>query len=70
MWGIGRRAHRNSDVLRRFWRRVWLEKAGLLSLYVARDGKIVNRVFGLVSRSEIESDIQKALAQKGEVAQK
>jgi peroxiredoxin len=40
------------------------------TFYVGRNGKIVNRVFGLVSRSEIESDIQKALAQKGEVAQK
>jgi peroxiredoxin len=40
------------------------------TFYVGRNGKIVNRVFGLVSRSEIEGDIQKALAQKGEVAQK
>ena len=31
------------------------------SFYIGRDGKIVDRVFGLVSRSEIESNIQKAL---------
>lgn len=40
------------------------------TFYVGRDGKIVDRVFGLVSRSEIESNIQKALAQQGQVAQK
>lgn len=31
------------------------------TFYIDRDGKVVARVFGLVSRSEIESDIQKAL---------
>ena len=31
------------------------------TFYIDRDGKVVQRVFGLVSRSEIESDIQKAL---------
>ena len=39
------------------------------SYYIDRDGKIVERVIGLVSRSEIESNIQKAMAQ-GQVAQK
>lgn len=38
------------------------------TFYVSRDGKIVDRVFGLVSRSEIESNIQKALS--SQVAQK
>lgn len=38
------------------------------SFYIDRDGKVVDRVFGLVSKSEIESDIQKAMA--GQVAQK
>jgi peroxiredoxin len=40
------------------------------TFYIGRDGKILDRVFGLVSRSEIESNIQKALAQQGQVAQK
>ena len=40
------------------------------TFYISRDGKILDRVFGLVSRSEIESNIQKALAQQGQVAQK
>ena len=31
------------------------------TFYISRDGKILDHVFGLVSRSEIESDIQKAL---------
>lgn len=31
------------------------------TFYIDRDGKVVDRVFGLVSRSEIEGDIQKAL---------
>jgi cytochrome c biogenesis protein CcmG/thiol:disulfide interchange protein DsbE len=31
------------------------------TFYIGRDGKVVDRVFGLVSRSEIESNIQKAL---------
>jgi cytochrome c biogenesis protein CcmG/thiol:disulfide interchange protein DsbE len=40
------------------------------TFYISRDGKVVDRVFGLVSRSEIEADIQKALATQGQVAQK
>ena len=40
------------------------------TFYVGRDGKVVSRVFGLVSRSEIEDNIQKALAQQGQVAKK
>ncbi len=40
------------------------------TFYISRDGKIIDRVFGLVSRSEIESNIQKALAQQGQVAEK
>jgi len=40
------------------------------TFYIGRDGKIIDRVFGLVSRSEIEANIQKALAQQGQVAQK
>jgi peroxiredoxin len=40
------------------------------TFYISRDGKIVDRVFGLVSRSEIEDNIQKALVQQGQVAQK
>ena len=40
------------------------------TFYISRDGKVVERVFGLVSRSEIESNIQKALGQPGQVAQK
>lgn len=31
------------------------------TFYISRDGKIVDRVFGLVSRSEIEGNVQKAL---------
>jgi hypothetical protein len=31
---------------------------------------VVDRVYGLVSRSEIENNIQKALGQQGQVAQK
>ena len=38
------------------------------TFYISRDGKILERVFGLVSRSEIESNIQKALS--SQVAQK
>jgi peroxiredoxin len=34
------------------------------TFYIGRDGKIIDHVFGLVSRSEIESDIEKALAQQ------
>lgn len=40
------------------------------TFYISRDGKVVDRVFGLVSRSEIENNIQKALGQQGQVAQK
>ena len=40
------------------------------TFYISRDGKVVERVFGLVSRSEIENNVQKALGQPGQVAQK
>lgn len=40
------------------------------TFYIDRDGKVVERVFGLVSRSEIESNIQKAMGSQGQVAQK
>ena len=40
------------------------------TFYISRDGKVVDRVYGLVSRSEIENNIQKALGQQGQVAQK
>ena len=40
------------------------------TFYIDRDGKVVDRVYGLVSRSEIEGDIKKALAASGQVAQK
>jgi len=40
------------------------------TFYISRDGKVVDRVFGLVSRSEIENNIQKALGQQGQVAQR
>jgi thiol-disulfide isomerase/thioredoxin len=33
------------------------------TFYIGRDGKIVDRVFGIKGRSEIEDDIKKALAQ-------
>ena len=32
------------------------------TFYISRDGKVMDRVFGLVSRSEIEANIQKALS--------
>lgn len=32
------------------------------SVYVGRDGKVVDRVYGLVNRKDIESNIQKTLA--------
>src|SRR5947199_583016 len=32
------------------------------TFYISRDGKIIDRVFGLVSRSEIEANVQKALS--------
>ena len=31
------------------------------TFYIDREGKVVDRIYGLVSRSEIEADIQKAL---------
>ncbi|HUK49195.1 MAG TPA: TlpA disulfide reductase family protein [Terriglobales bacterium] len=34
------------------------------TFYIDRSGKIVDHIFGLVSRSEIETDIQKALGQQ------
>lgn len=34
------------------------------TFYIGRDGKIIDHVFGLVSRSEIEADIEKALSQQ------
>jgi thiol-disulfide isomerase/thioredoxin len=40
------------------------------TFYIDRDGKVVDRVYGLVSRSEIEDDIKKALSSSGQVAQK
>lgn len=38
------------------------------TFFISRDGKVVDRVFGLVSRSEIESNIQRALS--SQVAEK
>lgn len=40
------------------------------TFYIDREGKVVDRVYGLVSRSEIEGDIKKALSSSGQVAQK
>jgi len=40
------------------------------TFYIDRDGKVIERVFGLRSRSEIESNIQKAMGSQGQVAQK
>lgn len=40
------------------------------TFYIDRDGKVVDRVYGLVSRSEIEDDIKKALSGAGPVATK
>jgi hypothetical protein len=34
------------------------------TFYISRGGKVLDHVFGLVSRSEIENNIQKALAEK------
>jgi peroxiredoxin len=39
------------------------------TFYIARDGKVIDKVFGLKGRGEIEEDIQKALAE-GPVATK
>jgi hypothetical protein len=33
------------------------------TFYIGRDGKLVDRAFGLKTRSEIEEDIKKALGQ-------
>jgi peroxiredoxin len=33
------------------------------TFYIGRDGKVVDKVFGLKTRNEIEEDIKKALAQ-------
>ena len=38
------------------------------TLYIGRDGKVVDKVFGLKKRNEIEEDIKRALAQ-GQVTQ-
>ncbi len=35
------------------------------TFYIGRDGKVVDKVFGLKGRGEIEDDIKKALAQGG-----
>jgi cytochrome c biogenesis protein CcmG/thiol:disulfide interchange protein DsbE len=40
------------------------------TFYIDREGKVVDRVFGLVSRSEIEDNIKKALSASGQVAEK
>ena len=34
------------------------------TFYINRDGKVIDHVFGLVSRSEIEANIEKALSQQ------
>ncbi|HEX3740439.1 MAG TPA: TlpA disulfide reductase family protein [Terriglobales bacterium] len=34
------------------------------TFYIGRDGKVIDHVFGLASRSEIESNIEKALSQQ------
>ena len=39
-----------------------------VTVYIDRDGKIVDKAFGLHGRSEIEEDIKKSLGQ-GKVAQ-
>jgi hypothetical protein len=38
------------------------------TFYIGRDGKVVDKVFGLKKRNEIEEDIKRALAQ-GQVTQ-
>lgn len=40
------------------------------TFYISRDGKVLDRIYGLVSRSDIENDIKKALSAPGQVAQK
>ena len=40
------------------------------TFYIGRDGKVLERVYGLVSRSEIEGDIKRALSTSAQVAQK
>jgi hypothetical protein len=33
------------------------------TFYIGRDGKVVDKVVGLIGRSEIEEDVKKALAE-------
>jgi peroxiredoxin len=33
------------------------------TFYIGRDGKVIDKIFGLKSKSEIEDDIKKALAE-------
>jgi peroxiredoxin len=40
------------------------------TFYIGRDGKVVDKVFGLKGRGEIEEDVKKALAQGQARAQK
>jgi peroxiredoxin len=40
------------------------------TFYIDRDGKVIDRVYGLVSRSEIEDNIKKTLSSSGQVATK
>ena len=40
------------------------------TFYIGRDGKILNAVSGLVSHSEIEQNIKKALAGESAMAEK
>ena len=40
------------------------------TFYIDRDGKVIDRVYGLVSRSEIEGSIKKALSSARQVAGK
>src|SRR5690349_80201 len=40
------------------------------TFYIGRDGKVVDKVFGLKGRGEIEDDVKKALAQGQSQAQK
>ena len=38
------------------------------TFYVGRDGKVVDKIYGLKSRSDIEDDVKKSLAQ-GQISQ-
>jgi peroxiredoxin len=40
------------------------------TFYISREGKVIDKIYGLVSRSEIEADVRRALASPGQVAQK